>query len=493
MRKIGKTILTICVVFFAVIAMGLTALTFGIKLVDQSGWAHAKSGDVYYLDWEGVPQTGWKTIEGRQYYFDPMRQGSMAKGWLEIDERWYYFDDSGVVQTGWLDLMGSRFYLCGDGTMATGWQTVDNGQYFFDDEGELQSGWLELDGRRFYLGIDGKAVFGWHDTVQGRCYLPVDGTVYQGWQELDGDRYFFNTDGFLVYGWLAHENEYYYLDSQGVMQTGWLKTETGTYYLDDEGRLKTGWLDLTEGRYFLGTDGILDTGWVSVGGSRYYMGEDGRMQTGWLDQDGSRYYLGNDGAMSVGKVEIDGTNCFFTSQGKYVLLVNRENPVPEGYEPDLADYESFKIDQSCQEPLEQLLSDCAAAGHEYILASAYRSAEEQQALWDARRKALTEEEREEPYTEEEIQAILDQELAAPGYSEHELGLAVDLEGDDALYSWLREKAWEYGFIVRYPAGKDTYTGYAGAPGHLRYVGTELAKELQEKGLTLEEYMEKLTK
>lgn len=493
MRKIGKTILTICVVFLSLIAMGLTALTFGIKLVDQSGWSRSKSGDVYYLDWEGYPQTGWKTVDGSLFYFDPLRQGAMAKGWLKIDEKWYFFDDSGTMQTGWLDLLGSRFYLCEDGTMAIGWQEVDEGQYYFDDEGELQSGWLDLDGRRFYLGIDGKACFGWQDTAQGRCYLPLDGTVYQGWQELDGNRYFFNADGFLMYGWLSHENEYYFLDDQGIMQTGWLNLNAGTYYLDDSGRLKTGWLTLEDGRYFMGTDGILDTGWVDVGGSRFYLGDDGRMRTGWLDQNGALYYLGNDGAMSVGKVEIDGTNCFFTSQGKYVLLVNRENPVPEGYEPDLVDYEGFKIDQSCQEPLERLLAACADAGQEYTLVSAYRNAEEQQALWDARRDALMEEEREEPYTEEELQAILSQELAAPGCSEHELGLAVDLEGTDELYGWLQENAWEYGFIIRYPAGKDTYTGYAEAPGHLRYVGTELAQELQEKGLTLEEYMEKLTK
>ena len=145
MRKIGKTILTVTVILLSLLAAGLTALNFGIKLVDQSGWYQSQSGAVYYLDWEGEPQTGWKTLGGSRYYFDPSRQGAMTVGWLEIEDAWYYFDDAGVQQTGWLDLLGSRFYLRSDGTMAIGWQEVNGENYYFDDEGELQVGWLDLD------------------------------------------------------------------------------------------------------------------------------------------------------------------------------------------------------------------------------------------------------------------------------------------------------------------------------------------------------------
>ena len=509
MRKIGKTILTIVVVLFSVLAAGLTALSFGIKLVDRSGWAQNRAGELYYLDWVGEPQTGWKTLEGNRYYFDPQHQGAMTKGWLEIDSQWYYFAENGVMQTGWMDLLGSRFYLNADGTMVSGWQEVDGKPYFFDDEGEMQIGWLEVDGRRFYLGADGVACFGWQETEQGRCYLTQDGTIFTQWQEIDGKRYYFNEDGYLMYGWLSYENEYYYLDDQGVMQTGWLDAEAGRYYLDETGCLQTGWLTLDGNRYFMGTDGIMDTGWTTVGGywyflgddgivdtgwltegdNRYYLAEDGRMHTGWLDWDGDRYYMDANGVMCVGTVQINGTNHFFTSQGKNVLLVNPWNPVPEGYAPDLVPFEEYQIDRSCLEPLKALLDACAAAGGDYGVNSVYRSLEDQQKIWDERMAAY----RDEGYTEEEALELVSTSVAVPGTSEHHLGLAVDVGGDEFVFTWLRENAWKYGFIVRYPEGTTELTGIIYEPWHIRYVGLELAQELYELDLCMEAYMAQLTK
>lgn len=493
MRRIGKTILTVIVILLSLLAAGLTALNFGIKLVDRSGWSQSQSGGVYYLDWEGHPQTGWKTLGGSRYYFDPLRQGVMTVGWLEIGDGWYYFDDSGVMQTGWLDLLGSRFYLRDDGTMATGWQEVDGENYYFDEEGELQVGWLDLDGRRFYLGIDGRVRLGWQDTVQGRCYLTLDGTIFTGWQDIEDQRYFFNDEGFLTYGWITYENEYYYLDEQGTLRTGWMDTEAGRYYLDEEGRMQTGWLDLEIGRYFLGTDGIMDTGWITVGGSRYYLDGDGVMQTGWLEQDGHRYYLTESGAMAVGRVTIQGVDHFFTSQGQPFVVVDRERPVPEDYAPELVEYGTFRIDKVCLEPLQQLLADCTAAGHEYLINYAYRTPEEQKEVWDILFEEMKEEEREEPLTDEEIAELVDALVAEPNHSEHQLGLALDIQGEDEFYFWLRDNAWKYGFILRYPEDKVDITGYAYEPWHIRYVGQELAEELYQSGLCLEEYIEKLTK
>ena len=489
MRKIGKSILTVIVILLFIVAVGMTALNFGIKLVDQSGWQQSQTGVVYYLDWEGAHQTGWKTIEGNQYYFDPQHQGAMARGWLEIDGLWYYFGDDGIAKTGWQDLLGSRFYLFEHGPMALGWQEIDGEKYYFDEEGEMQLGWLELGGRRFYLGLDGIATFGWMDSDQGRCYLTQDGTVYSGWQIIDEQRYYFNSEGYLEYGWLELDNECYYLNDQGVMLTGWQDLDAGRYYLDAEGRLQTGWLDLEEGRYFMGTDGTLHTGWVTVGGFRYYFEENGLMQTGWLEQDGDLYYLQTNGAMAVGQLEIDGANSFFTSVGKYVVLVNWENPVPETYEPDLVEYEGYWIDKSCLEPFEQLLAACNAAGYQYSLNSVYRSLEEQQQIWDDRMEGYMA----DGYSEEEALAIVSKSVAVPGTSEHHLGLAADVGGTLEMYSWMRENSWKYGFIVRYPDGKTEYTGIIYEPWHLRYVGTELAQELYELDLCMEEYMEKLTK
>ena len=95
------------------------------------------------------------------------------------------------------------------------------------------------------------------------------------------------------------------------------------------------------------------------------------------------------------------------------------------------------------------------------------------------------------------------EVAIPGTSEHHTGLAVDIV--DASYNhlnheqakrptqkWLMEHCHEYGFILRYPKGKTDSTGIIYEPWHYRYVGTELAQELHDAGLTLEEYLQNLT-
>lgn len=489
MRKIGKSFLIVFVLLLSLAAAGMTALSFGIKLVDQSGWHQAQNGAVYYLDWEGTHQTGWKTVDGNLHYFDPDREGVMARGWQEIDDLWYYFDDAGVIHTGWLDLLGSRYYMLEHGPMASGWQTIEGKQYYFDQEGELQVGWLYLEDLRFYLGVDGAATYGWHDSNQGRCYLTQDGVVYTGWQYIDEQRFYFDVDGYLQYGWLELDHETYYLDSQGVMLTGWQDLDEGRYYLGQDGCLKTGWLNLDEGRYFLGTDGVLNTGWITVGGFRYYLSEDGLMQTGWLLHNGEKYYLRADGTMAVGEVEIDGTRNYFTSEGKYVILVNWENPVPDTYQPNLVEYQGYQIDKSCLDAFDQLLKACKAAGYQYSLNSVYRSWDDQQQIWDERMQQYME----AGSTEEEALALVAQSVAVPGTSEHHLGLAADVGGNAEMYTWMKDNCWKYGFIVRYPDGKTDYTAIIYEPWHIRYVGKELAQELHELDLCMEEYMEKLTK
>ena len=78
-------------------------------------------------------------------------------------------------------------------------------------------------------------------------------------------------------------------------------------------------------------------------------------------------------------------------------------------------------------------------------------------------------------------------VAIPGTSEHHLGLAVDLLGEEAI-AWFREHCWDYGFIVRYAAEKESYTGIIDEPWHFRYVGTEVSLDMKDSGLCLEEYL-----
>ena len=126
----------------------------------------------------------------------------------------------------------------------------------------------------------------------------------------------------------------------------------------------------------------------------------------------------------------------------------------------------------------------------------YRSVKEQQKLWD------------EWSVEKGIDYVTNY-VAVPGYSEHHTGLAVDIclkidgelvyENDDMLkeeeiFAKIHEKLADYGFILRYLKGKDDFTGYSYEPWHLRYVGSvKVAKEIAEKGITLEEYLDSTKK
>ena len=106
---------------------------------------------------------------------------------------------------------------------------------------------------------------------------------------------------------------------------------------------------------------------------------------------------------------------------------------------------------------------------------------------------------EEDMDRDEAEKEAARHVAVPGTSEHQLGLAVDLVDaeypylDDAqartpTQRWLMEHCHEYGFILRYPTGTTDITGIIFEPWHYRYVGMEVAREIMERGITLEEYL-----
>src|SRR5699024_5196157 len=98
------------------------------------------------------------------------------------------------------------------------------------------------------------------------------------------------------------------------------------------------------------------------------------------------------------------------------------------------------------------------------------------------------------YSKAEAGKLAREYVAVPDTSEHQLGLSVDINADtskcssDAVYNWLAENAWKYGFIKREPADKVDITGISNEPWHYRYVGKEAAQEMQQSGMCLEEYV-----
>ncbi|MBO4278019.1 MAG: M15 family metallopeptidase [Clostridia bacterium] len=172
------------------------------------------------------------------------------------------------------------------------------------------------------------------------------------------------------------------------------------------------------------------------------------------------------------------------------LLVNADHALPEDYDPgEMVDaaaqtgrfFELAHVDMLLQREVYNALNTmCAAAAADgvegFILTDAYRPRETQEQIYS---------ESPEGYA------------AMPGHSEHETGLAFDISAysdtgnfeDTPQFEWLYAHCAEYGFILRYPQGKEDITGIAYEPWHYRYVGAETAKEITEKGITLEEYCE----
>lgn len=175
----------------------------------------------------------------------------------------------------------------------------------------------------------------------------------------------------------------------------------------------------------------------------------------------------------------------------YLTLVNGQNPIPEDYEPELVEVQGGElVDSRILGPLMSMLEDAREANRNQLpwVVSGYRTADKQQSLYDEK----IAEYKIEGYSESEAREFAEQWVAKPGYSEHQLGFAVDINGETYdVYSWLMENSYKYGFIFRYPGNKTQITGVSEEVWHYRYVGEEAAAEMYEQGVCLEEYLENM--
>lgn len=173
-----------------------------------------------------------------------------------------------------------------------------------------------------------------------------------------------------------------------------------------------------------------------------------------------------------------------------ILLVNKEHPLPADYAPDYTNGagQSTNLQGDAEAAAEAFLAAANAQGNSMYVLSGYRSYDVQASLF-ANYAAAHGEEKANTFS------------ARAGQSEHQTGLAFDV--GDAAHSgynlqtsidqfpgvqWMMQHCAEYGFILRYPEGKEAITGYQYEPWHFRYVGVEAATAIMSSGLTLEEYL-----
>lgn len=183
-----------------------------------------------------------------------------------------------------------------------------------------------------------------------------------------------------------------------------------------------------------------------------------------------------------------------------LLLVNRWNPLPDGYTFERTKLKyGHSVDSRAYPDLQEMMDDCRAAGLDPVICSSYRTQAKQQELYENKIQQLTE----EGYSYENAVTEAGTVVAVPGTSEHQTGLALDIvdasyqildqgQEDTRVQQWLIEHSWEYGFVLRYPNAKSEITGIIYEPWHYRYVGREAAREMTELGLCLEEYVDWLS-
>lgn len=181
-----------------------------------------------------------------------------------------------------------------------------------------------------------------------------------------------------------------------------------------------------------------------------------------------------------------------------LTLVNKWNPMEDGYKPAVAEIENnYYFDARAVGYLQEMLADGRREGLDFWVCSAYRTIEKQTELFEDKVRRVT---AETGLTGEAAREKAGTEVAFPGTSEHNLGLAVDIVARDYQIldekqarteeaRWLKENCWKYGFILRYPTDKTEETGIIFEPWHYRYVGEKAAKEIMEQGICLEEYLE----
>lgn len=173
----------------------------------------------------------------------------------------------------------------------------------------------------------------------------------------------------------------------------------------------------------------------------------------------------------------------------YLILVNKWNPLSENYDIELMEIEGGElVDKRIYDPLMEMLDNAKSENLGPIVVSGYRTQEQQQSFMDEKITSY----RKQGYSKSKAKELAEQWVAAVGASEHQLGIAVDINGATYdIYLWLQENSYKYGFIFRYPGDKTEITGVAEEVWHYRYVGVEAATEIHNQGVSLEEYLENL--
>lgn len=173
------------------------------------------------------------------------------------------------------------------------------------------------------------------------------------------------------------------------------------------------------------------------------------------------------------------------------MLINKYNGVSENFEPDhltkipkeycKSEIEDQYLSEEALTAFEEMVEAAKAEGYSILANSAYRSYQDQEEVYQT-------------YYDLYGENYVKKYAARPGYSEHQTGLSLDVASansnifeESKEFTWMIENAYKYGFVLRFPKGKENITGFQYEAWHYRYVGKDIAKYMYENDLTFDEY------
>ena len=188
----------------------------------------------------------------------------------------------------------------------------------------------------------------------------------------------------------------------------------------------------------------------------------------------------------------------FDSSDWRLVLINKQHPIPDDYDFKLGTFTSgMRCDERVIEDLLLMMQAAKKDGLNLVVRSPYRTSDHQEDNFNDRIKSYMK----QGLSYMEAYKATSRVITVPGCSEHEVGLALDITSDSFIPllqgfadteegKWLEAHSHEYGFILRYPSGKEYITGIEYEPWHFRYVGREAAAIMKDEELCLEEFWDK---
>lgn len=240
-----------------------------------------KVGDgTYYFAPDGTMQTGWQNIGGLRYLLNP--EGLMQFGWYNDAAGAYYFADTGAMATGWVTLGDKTYHFSEESGILSTFTFVTTGgvRFFVDTDGSMVKGFKNINGNNHYFAPDGAMQVGMIPIDGKTYYFNGDGVMQYGFQTINGATFYFDpATGAMQTGWVSDGVNNYYMADNGARVTGWQDIGGKRYHFNETtGAMSMNAVVDTNGvKFFVGMDGTMQVGWQNVGGVMYYFMEDGVM------------------------------------------------------------------------------------------------------------------------------------------------------------------------------------------------------------------------